>query len=284
MKNNNYSWFSVFRREGSSLVIAGASKAIEQLLNDILPTQVCTFIDNIQLINTSDTVPSDTASGTVADAASDIVPDAVSADRASDTVSDTAFDTASDTASDTVPKDRASVTVADTAFDTASSTVSDTVPVDKASDTVSVTVAATVASTAHYAASGKYDLKISSSVIQNNQVNLNSENSPFSDLELENDLFKSIRVISKPENSKSLENEVIASEISPKVSSSQPVENICESAVLESAHLESAELEFKKFSELGSNRSILVTHYSELITDCSELITKCSESVTNYVG
>jgi len=246
-------------------VIAGASKDIEQLLNDILPTQICTFIDNIQPINTSDTA-SDKVANTASNTASDIVADTAShtvpADRASDIVSDTDSDIVADTSSHTVPADRTSETVADTASDIAFDTASDTVSADKASDTISDTVADTaydaasenvsadkasdtVADTAYEAGSGKYDLKISSSVIQGDRGNLSSENSPFFDLELENYFSKSLRVISKPANSKSLENEVIALEMSPKDKSSQSVENICESA-----DLESADLKLQKFSEL----------------------------------
>ena len=221
-------------------MIAGASKDIEQLLNDILPTQICTFIDNIQPINTSDTA-SDIVANTASDTASDIVADTsshtVPADRTSETVADTASVIASDTASNIASADKATETISDSVADTAYDAASENVSADKASDTV--------ADTAYEAGSGKYDLKISSSVIQGDRGNLSSENSPFSDLELENYLSKSLRVISKPANSKSLENEVIALEVSPKDNSSQSVENICESA-----DLESAELKLQKFSEL----------------------------------
>ena len=221
-------------------MIAGASKDIEQLLNDILPTQICTFIDNIQPINTSDTA-SDIVANTASDTASDIVADTsshtVPADRTSETVADTASVIASDTASNIASADKATETISDSVADTAYDAASENVSADKASDTV--------ADTAYEAGYGKYNLKISSSVIQGDRGNLSSENSPFSDLELENYLSKSLRVISKPANSKSLENEVIALEVSPKDNSSQSVENICESA-----DLESAELKLQKFSEL----------------------------------
>ncbi|XP_023340120.1 uncharacterized protein LOC111710299 [Eurytemora carolleeae] len=254
-----------YRREGSSLVIAGASKAIEQLLNDILPTQICTFIDNIQPINTSDTasdIVANTASDIVADTASHTVPADKASDIASDKVSDTDSDIVADTSSHTVPADRTSETVADTASVIASDTASNIASADKATETISDSVADTaydaasenvsadkasdtVADTAYEAGYGKYNLKISSSVMQGDRGNLSSENSPFSDLELENYLSKSLRVISKPANSKSLENEVIALEVSPKDNSSQSVEYICEST-----DLESAELKLQKFSEL----------------------------------